>query len=100
MPKFTLWLKLFTSLYVFTLITGTFKVSRSHNGGYRIQVPVIYLMSGYIFFGYDSQSRDLWNENIICHSHTDCAMVKQARKPKQITQPRLSSSRWESVTLL
>lgn len=49
MPKFTLWLKLFTFLYVFILITGTFKVSPSHNGGYRIQVLVTYLTSGYAF---------------------------------------------------
>lgn len=33
-------------------------------------------------FGYDSQSRDLWNENIISHFYIDWAMVKQARKPK------------------
>lgn len=49
MAKFTLWLKLFTSHYVSILITGTFKVSPSHNGGYRIQFLVIYLTFGYVF---------------------------------------------------
>lgn len=51
-------------------------------------------------FIHASQSRDLWKTNIICQSHTECAMVKWARKPKHMTWPGLSSSSWESITVL